>query len=155
MWWFCWKEFRKCMIRKFVTSIHQSIQKFVVGYEIFVSRVCSFVNCILVNGGSSLMQQWWQEEATSGSQWRQEEATGGSHIRDLLPGPWISESRISMTSCLAGKCKSSFLSLNFLAPFATQVNAKVHCPCHNQGGVLHVKAIDHHNMLTCWTELQK
>jgi len=39
------------MIRKFVTSIHQSIQKFVVGYEFFVSHVCSFVNCILVNGG--------------------------------------------------------------------------------------------------------
>jgi len=44
------------MIRKFVTSIHQSIQKFEVGYEIFVSHVCSFVNCILVNGGDKRRQ---------------------------------------------------------------------------------------------------
>ena len=51
-----WKEFRKVMIRKFVTSIHQSIQKFEVGYEIFVSHVCSFVNCILVNGGDKRRQ---------------------------------------------------------------------------------------------------
>jgi len=29
-----WKEFRKVMIRKFVTSIHQSIQTFEDGYEI-------------------------------------------------------------------------------------------------------------------------
>ena len=39
------------MTRKVVTSTHQSIQTFEVGYEIFVSHVCSFVNCILVNGG--------------------------------------------------------------------------------------------------------
>ena len=29
-----WKEFRKVMIQKFVTSIHQSIQTFEDGYEI-------------------------------------------------------------------------------------------------------------------------
>ena len=39
------------MTRKVVTSTHQSIQTIEVGYEIFVSHVCSFVNCILVNGG--------------------------------------------------------------------------------------------------------
>ena len=42
-------------------------------------------------------------------------------------------------------CPSFLHPSNLVCTFA----ASVPCPCHNQGGVLHIKAIDHHNMLMC------